>query len=46
MRDLSLVSAEAGVAELATTRMEDGITRLYLIYFVQDADGLWRILSM
>jgi hypothetical protein len=44
--DLSLVSAEGGIAELATVRVDDGVSRLYLVYFVQDADGLWRILSL
>jgi hypothetical protein len=46
MTELSLVSAEGGLAELATTRVQDGGPRLYLIYFVQAADGRWRILRM
>ncbi len=46
MADLALVSAGGGIAELATTRVQSGFTRLYLVYFIQDEDGLWRILTM
>ena len=46
MEDLALVTADEGLAELATTRVQDGRTRLYLVYFVLDDDGRWRILMM
>lgn len=46
MEDLALVTTDEGLAELATTRVQDGRTRLYLVYFVLDDDGRWRILMM
>lgn len=33
-------------AEYAIRSDDNGVDRLYLIYFVQDSDGVWRIASM
>lgn len=40
----SIVTAE--YAEYAVNRAINGENRIFLIYFVQDADGVWRIESM
>jgi hypothetical protein len=34
------------VAEYALKRVIDGKTKIYFVYFVQDADGVWRLDSM
>src|SRR3990172_5031083 len=36
----------AGYAEYGINRTIDGINRLFLVYFIQDSDGVWRIDSM
>jgi hypothetical protein len=41
-----LLSVTGGVGEYAVNRIIDGVNRLFLIYFVQDVDGVWRIDSM
>jgi len=43
---LEQVSLTANVAEYAITRMDGTTKRLYLIYFMRDADGVWRIDQM
>jgi hypothetical protein len=35
-----------GIGEYAVNRMIDGENQLFFIYFVRDADGVWRLDSM
>ncbi len=41
--DIVFVSFYGNVAEYAINRLEDGINRLYFIYFIRDESGLWKI---
>lgn len=41
-----LVSLTGGIGEYAVTRSDNGITRLYLLYFTFGPDGVWRIDGM
>jgi hypothetical protein len=43
---LEQLSLTANVAEYAITRMDGATKRLYLIYFMRSADGVWRIDGM
>lgn len=43
---LAQSSLQANVAEYAVSRMDGAQRRLFMIYFVQDADGVWRIDEM
>ena len=43
---LAQSSITNGIGEYAVTRMDGGIKRIYLIYFTQGADGVWRIDEM
>lgn len=43
---LEQVSLTGNVGEYAITRMDGTTKRLYLIYFMRDADGVWRIDGM
>ena len=43
---LARSSISAQIGEYAVSRMDNGQRRLYLIYFVLDADGVWRIDEM
>jgi hypothetical protein len=43
---LARASITAGIGEYAVTRMEGGAKRLFLIYFLQDVNGVWRIDEM
>jgi hypothetical protein len=43
---LAQSSLTENIAEYAVTRMDGGVKRLYLIYFVRDANGVWRIDTM
>jgi sulfur relay (sulfurtransferase) complex TusBCD TusD component (DsrE family) len=43
---LEQVSITNGIAEYAVTRLDAGVKRLYLIYFLRDANGIWRIDGM
>jgi hypothetical protein len=36
----------AGVGEYTVNRMIDGVDRIFFIYFLQEADGVWRVDSM
>ena len=40
------VSITDGIGEYAINRTIDGINRIFFIYFLRDADGVWRIDSM
>lgn len=40
------VSLTGGVGEYGINRTIDGVNQLFLIYFVQDSDGVWRLDSM
>jgi hypothetical protein len=41
--DLTLVSLDADAAQYKMIRMEDGLRMSYLVQFVRDADGIWRL---
>lgn len=41
--DIVFVSFYVNVAEYAINRFEDGVNRLYFIYFIRDENGLWKI---
>jgi len=43
---LQLMSVSGGVGEYAVNRVIDGINRIFLIYFLQNIDGVWRIDAM
>jgi hypothetical protein len=43
---LAQASITQDIAEYAVTRMDGGTKRLYLIYFLRDANGSWRIDGM
>jgi len=43
---LRQVSFSHDIGEYAVTRMAEGQKRLYLIYFLKDGDGVWRLDSM
>jgi hypothetical protein len=40
------VSVSESIGEYAVTRPYQGKTRVYLIYYLQDADGVWRLDEM
>ena len=42
----TVVSAVDGIVEYATTQDRDSGTFVHLVYFVQDTDGIWKILGM
>ena len=46
LRDLQILSIEAGIGDAGTVRVEDGEQWAHFIYFVPDDDGIWRILGM
>ena len=39
-------SLNSTIAEYAVVRVQGGLKRAYLVYFVRDSDGVWRIDSM
>jgi len=43
---LQRVSVSEDIGEYAINRQSDGKNRLYLIYFLRDADGVWRVDGM
>ena len=43
---LARASISSGIGEYAIRRLSNGVYRLYLIGFLQDADGVWRIDQM
>ncbi|WP_306532630.1 hypothetical protein [Geobacter sp.] len=43
---LQRMSISGNIGEYAVNRTIDGVNRIFLIYFVQDTDGVWRIASM
>ena len=43
---LRQVSFNSDIGEYAVTRMAEGQKRLYLIYFLKDGDGVWRLDAM
>lgn len=43
---LRQVSYSSDIGEYAVTRMAEGQKRLYLIYFLKDGDGVWRLDAM
>ncbi len=43
---LRQVSFSSDIGEYAVTRMAEGQKRLYLIYFLRDVDGVWRLDAM
>jgi hypothetical protein len=43
---LARASISAGIGEYAVTRLEGSAKRLYLIYFLRDVNGVWRIDEM
>jgi sugar lactone lactonase YvrE len=46
LRDITPLSFDGGIAEYVTTRDHDGTTFVHFIYFLQDVDGLWKIVAM
>ncbi|MFI5387056.1 MAG: PKD domain-containing protein, partial [Fimbriimonadales bacterium] len=46
LRGLTLISVVGGIVEYATTQDRDGGTFVHLVSFVQDTDGVWKILGM
>lgn len=40
------VSISAEIGEYALTRIIDGQNRLFLVYFLKDSDGVWRLEAM
>jgi len=44
--DISLLSLSGGLAELATVRTQTGTSYAYFVYFMQDSNGLWKIVTM
>ena len=43
---LRQVEFSSDIGEYAVTRMVEGQKRLYLIYFLKDGDGVWRLDAM
>lgn len=43
---LARASITSGIGEYAVTRMEGGSKRLFLIYFLRDVNGVWRVDEM
>jgi len=43
---LQLMVVSNGVGEYAINRTIDGVDRVFLLYFLQDTDGVWRLDSM
>jgi hypothetical protein len=43
---LQRVSVSSEIAEFAVNRVIDGVNRVFLIYYVRDGDGVWRLDSM
>ena len=43
---LQLMSVSGGVGEYAINRVIDGVNRIFLMYFIQGVDGVWRIDAM
>ena len=43
---LEQVSLSESIGEYAITRLDGGTRRLYLIYFMPDAGGVWRVDGM
>ena len=43
---LQRVSLSPAIGEYAVNRTIDGRDRIFLIYFLKDADGVWRIDAM
>jgi hypothetical protein len=43
---LQKVTTTSGLGEYAVNRTIDGVNRIFLIYFLQSEDGLWRIDGM
>ena len=46
LKEVVLVSLDGDLAECATNRFQGGKDYLYLIYFIRDNDGLWKIDAM
>ena len=46
LRDVTPLSFDGGIAEYVTTGNHDGTTFIHFIYFLQDVDGLWKIVAM
>jgi hypothetical protein len=44
--NITFVSAVGGIVEFVTTRTQHGTSFAYFIYFMQDSNGLWKIVSM
>ena len=40
------MSVAGGVGEYAINRVIDGVNRIFLVYFLQGTDGVWRIDAM
>jgi len=43
---LQRVSVQADIGEYAINRTINGQNRLFLVYFLKDADGVWRLDAM
>jgi hypothetical protein len=43
---LQRVSLSSSVGEYAITRTIDGRNRVFLIYFIKEFDGVWRLAAM
>jgi parallel beta-helix repeat protein len=46
LRGIVFVSFSGGIAEYATTQDRDGGTFVHFVYFMQDGDGVWKIVAM
>ena len=46
LRDIQLLSFRGGIGECVTTQDRDGGTFVHFIYFMQDQDGIWKIVAM
>ncbi len=46
LRDIRLVSFDGVIAAYATTQDRDGGTFVHFLYFMQDLDGVWKIVAM
>jgi hypothetical protein len=44
--DLQTMTVDSAVGEYAINRTIDGVNRIFLIYFLRDGDGVWRVDSM
>jgi hypothetical protein len=44
--NITLVSASGGIAEFVTARTQQSTAFVYFVYFMQDTNGVWKIVAM